>query len=324
MTNEIGLDFYSYEAGLAARRTALHAIFDNNEYWCAKSWEGEDLNNFHLVVQVKKPLDFTPRFTPAIAFIVNKLGKSSVLDDSDMIGEIITQLIPQLEQGKIYSVNITSTDRVSIHISGEKPSIWYNGDITFNFKADATHDQITALEKLQILESAGNLRIKFAAMNNKGNYVGDAIEEYDSFFDDLPTDWTNNYEIEILTRTAGTRRAWAISSREMNVAAVAHETGLELLFLIPVGVGVASMAIYDLVKWGINKWSDRRKSSAAKGIAKAPVFLQITRETKYPNGAVSTETLTFPSPVDYPEIRRILDSLSNKDASVATLSQQTL
>lgn len=174
---------------------------------------------------------------------------------------------------------------------------------------DAKSSDIEGLLVVQGLEYAFDRRIKFASVDNRGRYVGDAAEEYESFLDGLPPGLRQESgDLAIQTRSEGARRAWHLRSKhELDIAVVEHETGVEFLLVsvvTPVFVGLATNAIYDLTKWGLNKWLERRQSK----VSKAPTFLEIERVRKDAVGSVlGSETIRIRAPVDDQTLRSTVE-----------------
>lgn len=112
------------------------------------------------------------------------------------------------------------------------------------------------------------LRIKFPSLDDQGHYLRDASEEYQQFFHDLPSNWSLTGKEEVTTRLERYRKAWILEHGELQIAAVEHETGLEILAGIAAGVGTA--AIVGFTKWAWEKWKEYRAN-----LSKHPSFLFI-------------------------------------------------
>lgn len=159
--------------------------------------------------------------------------------------------------------------------------------------------QIT-LAEAQRTEGACDLRIKFAAMTLRGDLVGDAHDEYEQIFDTLPKGWRASRLGLIETRTEAQRMAWHLTDGQIDVVAVEHETGIELL-LIGIAINVASAAILDLTKWGWRRWHELRQQPPHP---KRDPSLVI--EVPRPDGGLHPIRLIVPSPVSDDDIARYL------------------
>jgi hypothetical protein len=124
---------------------------------------------------------------------------------------------------------------------------------------------------VQNLQDAADVRIKFASLNEKGEYVRDAGDEYQSYFEDLENGWTAIAVDAVLVEEVGRNRAWVISDGNTQLAAVAHETGIE--FLLNLGAGLTLEALILFARWGWKKWNQSRSS-------KIPSSLQMERVTE--------------------------------------------
>ena len=159
--------------------------------------------------------------------------------------------------------------------------------------------QIT-LAEAQRTEGACDLRIKFAAITPWGDIVGDADDEYDHVFDVLPEGWRASRLGLIETRTEAERMAWHLTDGRVDLVAVEHETGLELL-LIPIAINVASAAILGFTKWGWRRWRELRQDPPHP---KEDPSLVI--EVPRPDGGLSPIRLIVPPPVTDDDMARYL------------------
>jgi hypothetical protein len=114
------------------------------------------------------------------------------------------------------------------------------------------------LEAAQQLEESAPLRIKFAAMNDRGDLISDASEEYLRFFSPLPGDWRASSLGTISTRREYMQPAWLVSQGEFSLVAVEHETGIELI-LVGIVTAVLSDAATSFIKWAWGRWQELRK-----------------------------------------------------------------
>lgn len=133
--------------------------------------------------------------------------------------------------------------------------------------------------------------------------------KFNTIFEDLPNGWNiDDLEVQIQTRFGYTNRAWRLSNKNFELAAVEHETGLEIL--ITIGVGLVKSAIYDLIKTRFEKWTNKRKLIASNGTPKAATFLEIERTKRDANGNIlNSEVIKFRAPVDGETMNKILDRI---------------
>ena len=115
------------------------------------------------------------------------------------------------------------------------------------------------LEEAQRLEESAPLRIKFAAINDRGDLISDASEEYLRFFAPLPDGWGALSLGNINTRREYSQPAWHVSQGELSLVAVEHETGIELI-LVGVVTAVLSDAATGFIKWAWSRWQELRKN----------------------------------------------------------------
>ena len=80
------------------------------------------------------------------------------------------------------------------------------------------------------------------------------------FFENLPAGFEAKSAAQVETKTEYLRDAWIVSTGRPRIAAVAHETGIEILIGIGVGVAtsVAAAAIIEFSKMAWQRWRDRR------------------------------------------------------------------
>jgi hypothetical protein len=127
-------------------------------------------------------------------------------------------------------------------------------------------------EELQQLENGPSLRVKFASIRNDGSLASDASSEYSPFFAALAAEVTNWDEEpntqSVQTRYEHLRVAHVLRHGETEVAAVEHETGIEIL-AAGVAVNLASEALIGFLSWSWNKWKQSRDAQKAQGIEKA-------------------------------------------------------
>jgi hypothetical protein len=125
---------------------------------------------------------------------------------------------------------------------------------------------------VQQLEYDAPLRIKFASMDKNGRLVGNAGPyHYDFLFSDdstmLEGGWTVRRSDNIHTRQEPSQernghRTWILSKDKIQIAAVEHEDGIELLFdmVKDVTVQVGTAAVTSLITLMWSKWRKSRGS----------------------------------------------------------------
>ena len=177
--------------------------------------------------------------------------------------------------------------------------------------------QLTPTQAQQ-LEFGTLLRIKFASITARGELRGDALEEeYPAFFAELPAGWTADRLGTIETRTEATRLAWHLCGPDIDVVAVEHETGVEIL-LFGILTDVASAAILGLATWGWKRWKKLRESASIK--EDPSIVIEVPRGSAIDGGPAPTVKIVIPPPVSADELERYLRVASSfiVDASSAT------
>ncbi|MGW6903593.1 hypothetical protein [Streptomyces sp. NPDC054940] len=118
------------------------------------------------------------------------------------------------------------------------------------------------LDEARKLEQAAPLRIKFASLDANGNLLSDSNAGYPQFFTHLLGNWHAVQIGDIETRDASRpghgelHRAWDVSNGELNLLAVEHETGIELIAAI--GVGIMTDAAVGFLRWAWRQWREVR------------------------------------------------------------------
>jgi hypothetical protein len=127
-------------------------------------------------------------------------------------------------------------------------------------------------QELQQLENAPALRIKFASMQDDGNLAPDSTSDYPPFFSALAAevvDWVDDPSTQpVQTRSEHQRPAHVLRHGTTEIAAVEHETGIEVI-VAGVAVNVASAALIGLATWSWKKWAEVRKKQQVPGFEKA-------------------------------------------------------
>ncbi len=154
----------------------------------------------------------------------------------------------------------------------------------------------------QALEITHGVRIKFTSLRNDGLLDSDCHEEYSFFPVAAPEGWRVQNAGRIQTRYDYTRDSWMFSDGTHEVAAVEHETGVEIL--IAVGVNVASDALVAFATWAWDRW---KQSRAAKP---APTFVAEKIEERFPDGTERrVKRIIVRGEVTPSEIQKVLASL---------------
>lgn len=136
--------------------------------------------------------------------------------------------------------------------------------------------------KAQEYEDQWEFRIKFASIADNGYLIGDSHEEYDTLFQDLPDEWSANYEELVKTRQEGQRRSWLLRHNSEEIAAVEHETGVEIL--IAFGVEFTAAAIIGFTVWAWTKWRASRAGEIVSGQKVEPSLVLESVEERFPDG----------------------------------------
>jgi hypothetical protein len=105
-----------------------------------------------------------------------------------------------------------------------------------------------------------SVRIKFGSRDEQGNLRTDSFlhEEYADMESHPPKGWTVSSAGEVETKTEYIRQSWFWQSRKNNALAVEHETGIEI-FLVGIGINIASAAIIGLATLAWKEWRKSRK-----------------------------------------------------------------
>jgi hypothetical protein len=161
----------------------------------------------------------------------------------------------------------------------------------------------------QELEDRPWLRIKFASIGPGGFPLNDAGEEYQSLFSEVPAGWTVAEKGFIDTRAEGRRRAWLLTSPNLKVGAAAHETGVEILVAIGVGIAgtVAAESLIGFSKWAWVRWKQLRAAGEKQG-TKIPSSLVLEKSVEQlPDGRTRVlHRLEVRGPVTEEEVQKYL------------------
>lgn len=171
---------------------------------------------------------------------------------------------------------------------------------------------------VQDLEYGAGLRIKFASIDETGGYVDDALEEYETFFDDLPENWVCA-EVEgfIDTKFDSDRRGWELrnSRADLRLGAIEHESGIELLVAsgLSLGVGLAVPTIVGFVKWAWRRWRSTR-SSMTDRLDSSLVIEKVTERS--PEGRIKTvNRIEIRGPVDDERAERVIEQMFEEEGA---------
>jgi hypothetical protein len=310
MSEEIDLYFFDPTPEAAKRLTTLERLF-NDERWAILQWpDAMAQPHFNMRVRFIDSGSIGAPLSPPMTYLVSVLSMQPTSDAAvAAVGTILTAIAPHVRDGTIPNLSLTLADRRRIRIeAGEVPSITVSDNVgrfdEYVAPLDATERDIAKLQLIQQLEHSSDVRIKFASLDDKSRYIGDAREEYGSFLTELPQGWRQEgRHIDVQTRSESKRRAWHLRSKDqIDVAVVEHETGVEFL-LISLAVGVATNAVYDLAKWGLKKWLDKRQGSS-----KLPTFLEVERVRKAADGTtLGSERIRVRAPVADDQLRSIVE-----------------
>ncbi len=161
----------------------------------------------------------------------------------------------------------------------------------------------------QEYEDRGNLRIKFASTDQFGFLARDASEEYGSFFAEAPSGWSVTSAGSVNTLRGDGNLAWFYRTDSDEVVAVEHETGIEILVLIGVGVasGVATEAVVKLVAWAWKRWRDSRAQGIRSGSKAEPTLVVESVEDRFPDGRIrNSRKLEMHGPIDQAAVATVM------------------
>jgi hypothetical protein len=317
------LHLYFFDARPSERQSqkveAIRDVLKTGLWEVVDRGEGGTSPNFNLTVMIRGPFEREVHETPALSFIVQRLEDSGISPDVRYAtGAIISDFLPFQQQGHVGDMTITLPGGKIVQTSFTEISF----DYSYVVRQDATASEVTTLTRLQRLEYQADLRFKFASIDDlRGRYISDASEEYKTFFSELPLGWfVEQKSFKIQTRLGGISNAWALSREQLIAAAVEHETGLEILILIPLGVavvgGVASMMVYDCIRWAHTRWRDQRKALSARGADKAPTLLEIERIRRNAKGEIQgSEVLKIRSPVEDTVLQEAIERILSSSVS---------
>jgi hypothetical protein len=295
MPEELGLYYFDTSPSSFDQLRLLKSVFES-ESWVISQWPDPSAGpHFNMRVQFVGPASSGASSSPSLSYLMRLLSSQTISDSmTAAVRTVWASISPHLRDGTLSNLNVYLPDnRILGFRSGGQPSVTVNNETTIPMDAPPTY--IATLELLQNLENSCDLRIKFALIDNRGGYKGEAgPEEYESFLAGLPEGWRRDSDgFYISTRSEGPRNAWRLRNNGLDIAIVEHETGVE--FLLGIAAGVATSAIYDLMKWGWKEWQKRRESRASK----VPTFLEIERMRRNSDGTLlGSEVVRIRGPVD--------------------------
>ena len=168
------------------------------------------------------------------------------------------------------------------------------------------------MSNVQEMELSADFRIKFASIDDRGNYRSDASEEYVSLFDEAPENWRVQQTGEVTTRREGQRSAWLLESDTGIIGAVEHETGLEIL-AIGIATNVAAAAIIGAAAWAWKRWNTSREGKPGK----LQSSLECEFDVEIPGGGRRKAKVTYSGPIEDSELRHLLSDAMKQAAGVA-------
>jgi hypothetical protein len=154
----------------------------------------------------------------------------------------------------------------------------------------------------QTLEHYHGVRIKFASLRDNSWLESDCHDEYDFFPLEAPDGWRITHKGPIATRYDSTRDSWLFSNGTFDIAAVEHETGIEIL--IAIGENVASSALVGFVVWAWARWKQARANKPMPSLVVERIV------ERFPNGTERmVKRITVKGDTNAAEIDKILNAL---------------
>lgn len=155
---------------------------------------------------------------------------------------------------------------------------------------------------LQAIEQGGDRRIKFVALDGKGQPLSDATEaDYKALFQKLPSGWS--------IKSVRDAHTHVLSKGKTELAAVEHETGLELILPVAQGVaaGLATKPLEDFLSWAWKRWLAVRSpdSDVPGATGRQPPTFRVETATAG-NGAQSVQHKDFGTLPPFAELREML------------------
>ena len=154
----------------------------------------------------------------------------------------------------------------------------------------------------QTLENTHGVRITFASLRDDGSLDHDCHDEYKYFPAAAPREWKVAAAGHIRTRHDHTRDSWLFSDGKHEIAAVEHETGVEIL--IAIGVNVGSAAIVGFATWAWARWTKSREKKPPS------TFVAERIEERLPDGTERrVKRITVRGKLSAKQIKNVLGSL---------------
>ena len=132
----------------------------------------------------------------------------------------------------------------------------------------------------QEFENLADLRIRFAYRHANDYLIPYAIKpDYNLLFAEEPACWTVQLPVDIKTRSVGRRRARVFSREGSQLAAVEHETGLEILGALAAIAGLIQFSV-----WAYDRWKDVKPSVQPPHGPNEPALQMTQIEERFPDG----------------------------------------
>ena len=162
--------------------------------------------------------------------------------------------------------------------------------------------------KAQEFEDQSEIRIKLGYRGPGGYLLGYAANsDYDSLLSERPPGWTMASPVDIETKSEGTRRAWVLAGHGTELAAVEHETGLEILGAVAALATIAQFAV-----WAYDRWKKVEPDPTAfPGPNERTHLLSRTTE-RFPDGRERIiRTLEVRGPLDSEHLRNVIETFES-------------
>jgi hypothetical protein len=133
----------------------------------------------------------------------------------------------------------------------------------------------------QEIGDSSDLRIQFGYRDVHGLLVPYAAPRaYDELFSEQPSGWTLEKVRNIrTTRSRHPHRAWLFTQKRVQLAAVEHETGLEIIGAIAAVVTIAQFGVWAYDRW----WKKAERPRGIRGRLD-PVIRRTHVVERFPNG----------------------------------------
>jgi hypothetical protein len=133
----------------------------------------------------------------------------------------------------------------------------------------------------QQIEDSSDLRIQFGYRDVHGLLVPYAAPRaYDELFSEHPSAWTLEKVGKIrTTRSMHPHRAWVLRHERVQLAAVEHETGLEIIGAVAAVVTIAQFGVWAYDRW----WKKTERPRGIRGRLD-PVIRRTQIVDRFPDG----------------------------------------